>query len=516
MKKLFYVFFILVLASCSKDITEPVVTSSNPQVQQKVASTDFDWENSLGVILNNGNFVSLPWGQGGSSVIPSYILDSQKKIYGWELYYNTLNWQSGTNMNYLIFYNKFTGVLRVFLNNSEFANNTSGLFEFGLEGNVSTSILNCINPFATPISVKQSSPSGIFSNITETSLTGFRTGWNCFEVDLAYDPNVASSSTLYFHIFPFMQSISDITLQGTFQSQTTGELVTTTTSNPFSSIVNAIVGKGGTAATNWLKNKVDTGSLKVSSTLKSLIINNAPDLLGELVKAGINGVFSSFIGGLGSSSTSVQKINLRTEGKMVVNGTLTTTSPSTISDVNRLPLPSTNYNFSGGYWPSNDKIWGSWNIDNAPVVQYNPNANGSGQWLHQNYRLDANSFNVVVNPEVLKDADVVVTKELWCYDKYQGRRIDPNTFTGNVGVYGTLIYSDRDNVFYRNAYALKYINDEYYDTHYTGGVTVYEGVNKCFVVKVTVTLTPKSSTTYAKDPIVMTRTYIPTYVEANI
>ena len=112
------------IAACQKpeEITfsdeggTPLTRSITPGV-----SPVFDWWDTTTISLSGiNNPVTLPWYNGASTQIPYYMLDDYKPEDGWEMVYNyCIDTPPGEEGKYyLLFYNKFTGILRVFYYNN--------------------------------------------------------------------------------------------------------------------------------------------------------------------------------------------------------------------------------------------------------------------------------------------------------------------------------------------------------------------------------------------------------------
>ena len=62
-------------------------------------------------------------------------------------------------------------------------------------------------------------------------------GWNCFQVELAYDPDFTEGSL---QIIPMSMTTSSIKLDGNLNSKTKGTVISTTTSNPLNGVVKGV------------------------------------------------------------------------------------------------------------------------------------------------------------------------------------------------------------------------------------------------------------------------------------
>ena len=468
-------------------------------------SVDFDWESSTTIAIH-GVQVTLPWVSGANTTIPAHVLNEMSAKNGWELYYNFPGWiYSGPNQNYLIFHNKFTGLLRFFCYNTvNSTDNTVGLFNFQLEGSKPTFTLNTASPYI------QRNPdlntSSVHSNSSDGKLTGFRSGWNSFDVPLVYDPTVNTSSDLKFSVFSDRRAISEIKLTGEFSSETEGELVSKGTSNPFTGAKDAISKASGDGAKNLLKKWIDGGKIKTPDNfLGNLLKDNGPNLIGGLIKSGIGGIFSSLIGGFGSPTQTDQSISLSTHGKLNLSGSLITGNPGPIESIKSVPLPGTDYS-NGGFLPSKDVVLGSWDLASQPEVHYTTTASGSGQWLTQGYSINTSAISVVLNPAIAGLIESYsVTAELW-YGGYEATSLPKPVKSGSGPGNAVLIGGGLSR-----ASNIRHINQRWVELrdpkYVTAAVNGYDGN---FVVKVFVTIKPKAP--YNTNDIVMSRSYAPKFI----
>lgn len=117
------VFLSILLAAC-EELSEEI------SIDDKIIARDlytraivpmtspvFDWADTTNIsLLGLNSPVILPWYNGANTQIPYYMLEDYKPEDGWEMVYNyCIDTPPGEiNKSYLIFYNKFTGILRVF------------------------------------------------------------------------------------------------------------------------------------------------------------------------------------------------------------------------------------------------------------------------------------------------------------------------------------------------------------------------------------------------------------------
>lgn len=102
-------------APLSRAIVDPAhVSTSNPNLLN-------DWENQELIMLNNlnaaqqGDKVTTPWANGCMTELLQDFRKDIKKADGWKMLFHTFK-KPGENqdLNYMFFYNIFTGVIKVF------------------------------------------------------------------------------------------------------------------------------------------------------------------------------------------------------------------------------------------------------------------------------------------------------------------------------------------------------------------------------------------------------------------
>lgn len=137
--------------------------------------------------FNVPGIVVLPWYNGAASQLSYYIIYDHTKKEGWEMVYNFCTDSNEFEKYYLMFYNKFTGILRVFYYNKNQVTSGSTTF-WQLSFTKTTKLLNSVGYFTFPLS-ETGAQTTYTSNITNVDNSkAIFYGWNCFDVELAYDP----------------------------------------------------------------------------------------------------------------------------------------------------------------------------------------------------------------------------------------------------------------------------------------------------------------------------------------
>ena len=112
------------LVSCSENETLLLMSeniSENVQTRSvNNAPPWFDWEKAetIWVPGRGQGWATLPWRPAAGAAIPRHILENYTRREGWVMVYNNIGrihmLGLADRTHYLIFYNKFTGILRTF------------------------------------------------------------------------------------------------------------------------------------------------------------------------------------------------------------------------------------------------------------------------------------------------------------------------------------------------------------------------------------------------------------------
>ncbi|MDE5929120.1 MAG: hypothetical protein K2H03_01430, partial [Muribaculaceae bacterium] len=129
MKPLFYFLActMLLWACTDAPVLEPPPTATSDVLSRAAVIPDggvsesnpdliSDWESQSAVVLNSGKTVQLPWSENGVSThLSTDLCRSILKKDGWTMLLHTFDKVGGeARQNYMMFYNLFTGVVKVF------------------------------------------------------------------------------------------------------------------------------------------------------------------------------------------------------------------------------------------------------------------------------------------------------------------------------------------------------------------------------------------------------------------
>lgn len=302
------------------------------------------WETIDQIILPSGSLVYTPWNTNYSkSTIPTEYRSDIKKADGWNLIAHTVNGEE-SGLNYLFFYNRFTGMLKVFYYLEHSYSQTTGLWHVYIDK--PQNLLAFTNSIAYTIDSSHKIQDVYCSNITINKDKAFTEGWNCFELELAYDPQFKTGTLI---VEPCGIIQSNLTITGNYNSKSDGNIIT------INSEKTGVLKGTGSDAKKYIANEVP----KVSKEFGNLSSLTESSPLSDFIQKGIGKLFKSFSALTKRQKPQEYKLQFTTSGSVELNGTITT-------------------NLGGGFSPitiniSNDKVGklGLWNLVNQPTIQFN-------------------------------------------------------------------------------------------------------------------------------------------------
>ena len=236
--------------------------------------------------LASGSYVHTPWNKKiTSGTIPYEIRTDILPSDGWDLIAHTVNGYGENGMNYLIFHNHYTGILKIFYYLEPNSSNLQNTAIWKLHFENPQSFLAFTGEYAR-LSTDKSVRDIYLSNITSDDSRGFNVGWNCFQVELAYDPDFTEGSL---QIIPMSMTTSSIKLDGNLNSKTKGTVISTTTSNPLNGVVKGVASLVGNTAKDWVSDQVKDANF--GDDVKKSLSSGA----GSLVTSAVGAALGSFI-----------------------------------------------------------------------------------------------------------------------------------------------------------------------------------------------------------------------------
>lgn len=404
MRKIIIIFGVCIsLLSCStSEITEetngqnvtlqvkPLVAYPMKYTQTRSSVQSDNWELWKKVQLASGDSVYTPWNRFlAGTAIPYDIRMDIKARDGWNLIAHTVNGYGERGMNYLIFHNKYTGILKVFYNLEQNQSNLQNTAIWKLHFENPQSFLAFSDKYAR-LSSDKSVRDIYLSNISNDESKGYTVGWNCFQVELAYDPDFVEGSIQF---IPMSMTTSSVKFDGTFKSGTSGVIISTTTSNPLNGLVKGIANVAGKKAESWVSDEIK--NMKFGNTLKNALSSGA----GSLVKSGIGAALGSFVGVFSKTTQTTQSVQLKTEGSVELEGEIKTLQTGLIKPLSM----SISINDVGRL--------GVWCLAKEPSILVNPYVHLVGQNSLIDYMYDYemhvstdgdNTCHVIINPDLEK------------------------------------------------------------------------------------------------------------------
>lgn len=445
-------FVIVDFSSCTKQVFEEkdvqVVSPSEKTVTKALEAVHetpyFDWEDTSYVYIAHYQKVLLPWVSGASGDIPSYIKNDYRRSQGWEMVYNICSddiINENGHKNYLIFYNKITGVLRVFYYMRDLPTGIAKDSFAHFSSEPATRLWNFNQGMFSALPESSCAGAYIPNRTNSPAATALCNGWNCFDIELAYDPSGDDSK--YFSIGLINQVSFDFKLKGIMAGSATGSLAfpsSASTGTPsFQQYATSAI-----ETLQSISQIIDTTSskdnkpsqAKVSATTVITVASAAINIVNSLY-----GLFKQSIsGGTSDKPTSTDNLTISMDAVVNAEGSIESQTPAQASSISHLHLPGTVVSSSDVVAPHYNERLGAWNIASTPTVyldnEYTPRVyevQSGPSWSRQygeNYERHhiLGGVSVSVNPETLKcikGYDYTVTYYyLYKYDgEYYGRTL---------------------------------------------------------------------------------------------
>ncbi|MDE6772205.1 MAG: hypothetical protein K2J49_06355 [Muribaculaceae bacterium] len=434
-----------ILSGCGMDeLSSDINTSETPkyelpgvypkaQTATRSSESGF-WESWDYITLSNGQKVNTPWNKTSTiSSVPHDILEDIKYNDGWDLIFYQLD-DIESNGNYtgnnphLIFHNRYTGILKGFcyMSSESFSPNNHGIWEIKTDG--STSLFAFQNNPITTISQKENKIHNV-SNITDNSSCGFSIGWNCFQIELAYDP----SQSGWISISTVASNTVKLSFTGNLEAETKGLITTSTGSNNFGSGIAKIAGD---EAGTWISKKInDKTILGIPSSIISAGVK-------DIVSGGVGSIIGALTG-LFKSDNSSKSLQLTTNGTFSIQGEA--------NFVSTTGIPNIQFNID----PKLVGYLGVWGLQKEPTLLFSPYATLKSPQQYTNgytreYRVDIANSNVnasvLYNPGLSK----FVKSRNITTEYYQTNHITRSNIWGTSGSLGRDPL--RSNRVYENLY----------------------------------------------------------------
>lgn len=444
MKKIIFiasVFILLVSFACTTD-NDLDQTINNPENIEVKSINSLSWENFEIGVLPSGLRVKLPWCEAGAlTTIPDDIRKDIKKMDGWIILDTTVGIDgfstpvtaSDPGANYLVLYNKVTGVLKGFYYAETIQANNCGIWS--LQTSTSTKLFNFAEYFAKPFN-KNANNQIYLANITTNGETkGFELGWNCFMIELAYDP---SSDIQKLNISGMAMNRAKITMTGAYQSKSSGSILVST--SPPSGVNDWIASGVGKEGAQWIADEMKKDE---KNKVLKFAANSAIDVLTNgirsIISLGLNKVFGSVAG-----SVLNYDLKFSTSGEIKMQGELINSSSGLIKPITGLRLGTA------------DLDLGIWNIQEEPIyLTENPieltkciPLMGGTQYNYRVKRL-IQAPQLILNPLVSTGGQYITTSAV-SYEKY-GSKVNPCKIQRSYKKIASLNVDSQPKVLYKDS-----------------------------------------------------------------
>lgn len=277
-----------------------------------------------------------------------------------------------------------------------------------------TSLFAFQNNPITKISDKQTNDYYV-SNITSNASHGFSIGWNCFQIEIAYDPSQYGWLT----ISTLASNNVTLSLSGNIKAETSGLITASQGNDNYGKGVAKIAGD---EAGKWINTKINDKTILgipasiVSEGVKSIVSWGAGSIIGAIT-------------GLFKNDNTVKSIQLTTNGTCDINGSATFQATTGISPL-KISIE-----------PSDVGYLGVWGLKEEPTLLFSPYAVLKSNQEHTNgYTREYNvsivnigaKASMTVNPELYKYLNKIDVKT----DYYQSDNYTRRNIWGSIGVLG--------------------------------------------------------------------------------
>lgn len=426
---------------CSEEQLDDIAVITQENSSRAIPTPYMDWENLDWMPTpSNQSRISSPW-SGQGSIVPTYGIDianDRKASDGWTLLYNTFDSTAPAPLvnPYFVLYNKYRGIMRVYLYLTTSFVTPSSYLQDGLSVNsmYDTSILSFLGNDVVDFSNKpkqymQMQPVPLDASFP---LASYR--WYIMQYELAYDPNIPNIPYNQIQLSWTMNyyNVTGVALGGDLVGKLNGVIGNSSDPNFFSSFTNTVgkvagvgvlAGVGKEMLTNNTIN-AETGENKLGlpkGVFKDLVKGVSAALssaAGGLPGAAMS-LLSAVIGG-GSTSTPISfdlKADITLEGTMTNSGAFPSSPTS-------LYMPGTNIASSAsGYIPLYNECLGVVGFVSNPQLLTNDRYTEYTETDPFDNRTYTYSYHCLtfpeidflsylnINPSVLKYADVNVTRQ---------------------------------------------------------------------------------------------------------
>ncbi len=366
LQRLLLFFFIVpfLFSSCKKDLNEKTIAVSS---ENSIPVQPLNWETSDYMPTPNGTTILVPWASGSVKGFSSDIWYDYKKSDGWELVYNVFNTTSLQANPWFALYNRYRGILRlyVYVTTNGFA--TSSYITSGLNLSPNTIGSPLLNYIGQDI-VTPGTSTAVANKVEPTQIAS--NTWYASEFEMAYDRNSGTETWQQVGMNWTLKwtNISQINLGGDVQGTVNGT-ITSPASNPD---ISGNVKSGLLYLTGLTVLNANAGPNSSAPEQHNHL--GLPAFVFKAVKdglsSGLQGVIKNIASGIfGGSSANTQQVSLNINAKITLNGTSTSNGAVFPDPGLGFGIPGlSNSQTATGYIPGYLRPMGIFNLTGKPTV----------------------------------------------------------------------------------------------------------------------------------------------------
>lgn len=380
------IIFFFIFSCSENEIIDDNFMRNNELKTRSIQTPYLDWENAdwMPTPPNQAKIPS-PWtGQGSLvSTLGIDVLNDRMACDGWELLYNSFDANLPQLINpYFILYNKYRGLMRIYLFITTQFVTTSSYIQDGLSvvSTKPTSILNFLGQDAVDATVKKDLYLQIQSAPYDNSCPLASNKWHMLQYELAYDPELANIPYNQIQLSWFLNycDVHSISISGNQSGTLSGTIGTSESynNNVVKSLTNAGKGVGTVVLAGIGKSFIDHNAIgsdgsnklglskEIFQSISKGVTSGLSSAVGGLPSLGMS-ILSAVFGG-GSNSTPVSltmKTKIELTGKISSYGSFPSMPisfwmPGTLISPNAV-----------GYLPNYNNVLGVLNFNGKPEIQ---------------------------------------------------------------------------------------------------------------------------------------------------
>jgi hypothetical protein len=395
-------FTVFLMVSCKKEKLNNSIAVKN--ATDGIPAFPLNWETADYMPTPSGTTILVPWANGSVKGFSSDIWYDYNISDGWALVYNVFNTSSLPANPWFALYNKYRGLLRIYVYVTTNGFTTSTYMTSGLNlapNAVSSSMLNYIGQDIVNVTTNQ-------PTISKAEPTQLATGaWYASQYEIAYDPKIATSTFQQLGLNWTLKwtSISQVSLGGTQQGTLNGTISTPATKfNLGNTLMNGaleLTGLGILQANKGGASDFSQNTLGLPAKAFKAIQDGLTSGLQGVVKNLFNGIF-------GGSSANTQEVNLTLNTEIKLDGTLSENGAFIPDPGLGFGIPGiSNSQSASGYIPLYNNPMGIYNLSSTPIINIHTIktkiTDETGTYYEYNnvYNVNASSINYLWNPTVI-------------------------------------------------------------------------------------------------------------------